>query len=55
MKKQAELSFSNTYAELNVFHSLLDNIRQEKVRTIGLLNSTEKSNKFVDRLKKRFN
>jgi hypothetical protein len=54
MKKQAELSFSNTSAELNVFHSLLNHARQEKAQAHILLNSIEKSNKFVDRLKKRF-
>jgi len=54
MKKQAQLSFSTTSVELTLFHALLDQVRQEKAQAPVLLNSIEKSNKFVDRLKKRF-
>ncbi|MBL7902214.1 MAG: hypothetical protein JNK73_09480 [Bacteroidia bacterium] len=54
MNKQSELSFSNTSAELNVFHALMDHIKQEKLQSLIVLGQTEKSNKFVGRLKKRF-
>ncbi len=54
MKKQAEISFSSTSAELNVFHALMNHVRQEKTQALALINQTERSNKFVDRLKKRF-
>lgn len=54
MNKQAEISFSNTSAELNVFHALMNHIKQEKLQSQVLLGQVEKSNKFVSRLKKRF-
>lgn len=54
MNKQAEISFSNTSAELNTFHALMNHIKQEKHQSQVLLRQVEKSNKFVSRLKKRF-
>ncbi len=54
MNKQAELSFSSTYAELNVFHEILNQARKEKSQILALLNPIEKSDKLITRLKKRF-
>jgi hypothetical protein len=54
MNKQAQISFSSTSAELNAFHALLNHAKFEKFESVILLGKNEKSNKFVDRLKKRF-
>ncbi len=54
MKKQVELSFSNTAAELNVYHALMSQIKHEKNQSPLFLGQVDRTDKFVNRLKRRF-
>ncbi|MCU0359288.1 MAG: hypothetical protein MUF75_01015 [Bacteroidia bacterium] len=54
MNKQSQISFSTTSAELNAFHALLYHAKFDKFENVILSGKKEKSNIFVERLKKRF-